>query len=229
MSSSYVDLNAIANVIGCVYKYPYLLDCERYFFNEDDFPNKLHQTIFGAIYNLKALGANKINLIDIENYLKDRPQRLAEYKANNKGEDYLIKVSEMCNVNNFDVYYNKMKKMTLLRTFDSYGIDVRWLYDPDEVMNIRKRQKQEDWLDNSSLEEIAQQIEDKIEQIKSTYIDNISSDSQLAGKGIFELVENLKKTPEVGVPLYGNLINTITRGARLKKFYLRSAPTGAGK
>jgi len=31
------------------------------------------------------------------------------------------------------------------------------------------------------------------------------------------------------VPLYGPLINTITRGARLKKFYLRSAPTGAGK
>ena len=35
--------------------------------------------------------------------------------------------------------------------------------------------------------------------------------------------------PEVGVPLYGPLINTVTRGARLKKFYLRSAPTGVGK
>jgi replicative DNA helicase len=31
------------------------------------------------------------------------------------------------------------------------------------------------------------------------------------------------------VPLYGPLVNTVTRGARLKKFYLRSAGTGVGK
>ena len=33
----------------------------------------------------------------------------------------------------------------------------------------------------------------------------------------------------MGVPLYGPLVNTVTRGARLKKFYLRSAGTGVGK
>jgi hypothetical protein len=43
------------------------------------------------------------------------------------------------------------------------------------------------------------------------------------------LIYKLKEHPEVGVPLYGTYINTITRGARLKKFYLRSAPTGVGK
>ena len=50
-----------------------------------------------------------------------------------------------------------------------------------------------------------------------------------AGHSIFELIENLKTTPEVGIPMFGPLINTITRGARLKKFYLRSSPTGTGK
>lgn len=43
------------------------------------------------------------------------------------------------------------------------------------------------------------------------------------------MIADLKKHPEVGVPLYGPLINTVTRGARLKKFYLRSAATGIGK
>ena len=33
----------------------------------------------------------------------------------------------------------------------------------------------------------------------------------------------------MGSPLYGKYINTITRGARLKKFYLRSAASGVGK
>ena len=43
------------------------------------------------------------------------------------------------------------------------------------------------------------------------------------------MVDRFKQFPEVGVPLYGPLVNTVTRGARLKKFYLRSAGTGVGK
>ena len=43
------------------------------------------------------------------------------------------------------------------------------------------------------------------------------------------MLADLEKNPEVGVPLYGPLINSVTRGARLKKFYLRSAATGIGK
>ena len=46
---------------------------------------------------------------------------------------------------------------------------------------------------------------------------------------IEELIKELEETPDAGVPLYGRYINTITRGARLGKFYLRSAPTGIGK
>ena len=46
---------------------------------------------------------------------------------------------------------------------------------------------------------------------------------------MLELIEDLEKHPEVGVPLYGRLINTVTRGARLRKFYLRSGATGTGK
>ena len=37
------------------------------------------------------------------------------------------------------------------------------------------------------------------------------------------------KYPELGYPLYGDLSNSITRGARLGKLYLRSAATGVGK
>ena len=50
-----------------------------------------------------------------------------------------------------------------------------------------------------------------------------------AGEGAEELWNELQTTPDIGYPLYGNLINTITRGARLGKFYLRSAATNVGK
>lgn len=229
MASKYVDTMAIMQVIGCIYKFPNLLDqTDKYFFHEEDFTERFHQSLFGTIYNLKALGANKIGIEDIEKYLNDRPSRMAEYRAR-KGEEYLLKVYEIADIQKFDYYYNRMKKMTLLRSYDNFGLDVKWLYDPDEIMDIKKKQIQEDWLDNTSLESIADVIDDKIEQIKMTFVDNAGGQAKHAGLGLKELKERLKETPEVGVPLYGPLINTVTRGARLKKFYLRSAPTGCGK
>ena len=229
MSSKFVDTTAIMQVIGGIYKHPYLLEQEdKYFFHEEDFTERFHQTLFGSIYNLKMLGANKIDIDDILNYLSTRPTREAEFKVN-KGEEYLAKLVDIADLSKFDYYYGRMKKMTLLRFYDNNGIDVRDLYDPDNILDIKKKQIQEDWLDNSSLEEIAQKIDDKIEMIKSTCVDNSFGKARHASEGIRGLIDRLKETPEVGVPLYGPLINTVTRGARLKKFYLRSAPTGCGK
>ena len=229
MSSKFVDTTAIMQVIGCIYKHPYLLEQEdKYFFHEEDFTERFQQTLFGSIYNLKMLGANKIDIDDILNYLSTRPTREAEFKVN-KGEEYLAKLVDIADLSKFDYYYGRMKKMTLLRFYDNSGIDVRDLYDPDNILDIKKKQIQEDWLDNSSLEMIAQKIDDKIEMIKSTCVDNSFGKARHASEGIRGLIDRLKETPEVGVPLYGPLINTVTRGARLKKFYLRSAPTGCGK
>ena len=45
--------------------------------------------------------------------------------------------------------------MTLLRAFDNYGIDVTDIYDPDNILDTKKKQLQEDWLDNSTLGDIA--------------------------------------------------------------------------
>ena len=229
MSSKFIDTTAIMQVIGCIYKHPYLLEQEdKYFFHEEDFTERFHQTLFGSIYNLKMLGANKIDIDDILNYLSTRPTREAEFKVN-KGEEYLTRLVDIADLSKFDYYYGRMKKMTLLRFYDNSGIDVRDLYDPDNLLDLKKKQIQEDWLDNSSLEMIAQKIDDKIEMIKSTCVDNSFGKARHASEGIRGLIDRLKETPEVGVPLYGPLINTVTRGARLKQFYLRSAPTGCGK
>lgn len=43
------------------------------------------------------------------------------------------------------------------------------------------------------------------------------------------LYEDLKSNPEIGVPLDGEILNYVLRGARFGKMYLNSAPTGHGK
>ena len=229
MASKYVDLTSIMQVIGCVYNNPHLLEfSDKYTITEDDFTDEFHKIAFGCIYKIYELGADKITLENISDFLASRPKSEAIFKKQ-KGEEWLTKVADTCMPEAFDYYYGRLKKFTLLRAYDKYGIDVSDIYDADNILDTKKKQLQEDLLDNSTLEQIAAKVDSKIESIKLKYVDDVDGEAIQAGEGIIDLVQSLKANPEVGTPLYGPLINTVTRGARLKKFYLRSAPTGVGK
>ena len=228
VTNRYVDTASIIQVIGNIYNNPNLLDSEKYKFNEEDFPLEFHKILFGSIYNLHTLGAKEININNIEDYVKNRPQALGTYKSN-KGAEYLEKISSTVQLSTFDYYYNKMKKMTLLRMYDAAGMDLSWIYDVDNILDVKKKQYQEEWLDNSSLEQIADTIDKRITDIKLKYVDGTDNEFVQAGDNIVELIKQLQKTPDAGYPLFGPFVNTITRGARLKKLYLRSAATGVGK
>ena len=229
MPSKYTDLTSVIQVIGSVFNTPQLLEySDKYWITEDDFEDKFHQIVFGAIYKLHEAGAERISIEAINDFLKSRPTSDVVYQKN-KGEEWLIKAADVAMNSTFDYYYNRLKKMTLLRAYNNYGIDVSYIYDPDNILDIKKKQEQEDYLDNASLEEIAKKVDDRIEAIKSKYVDDEYGEAYQAGDGVYDLIDRLKERPEVGVPMYGPLINTVTRGARLKKFYLRSAPTGVGK
>ena len=229
MASKYVDTMAILQVIGCIYNTPSLLDYkDKYTFSEEDFPNEFHKTVFGVLYKLHEGGTSSFTIENVEGYLNVRPKSNEIYKKN-KGSEWLIKVADSANEMSFDYYYNRIKKMSLLRAYDNCGLDVSDIYDPDNILDVKKKQLQEDLLDNSTLEDIVNIIDKKIDEIKLKYAYNCDEDAKQAGEGIDELIDRFKEVPEVGVPLYGSLINTVTRGARLGKFYLRSAATGVGK
>ena len=229
MPAKYVDTPSIVQVIGCVYKTPQLLDySDKYVLTEEDFPDQFHKIAFGVAFKLHELGSEKITINSVLDYLSSRPKSEAVF-IKQKGEEWLIKAVENAQPAAFDYYYNRVKKMTLLRAFDYYGIDVSDIYDPDNIIDTKKKQLQEDQLDNATLDELAQKVQDKIDKIRAEFVDDEWGEAKQAGDGIEELIDNLKESPEVGVPLYGPLINTVTRGARLGKFYLRSAATGIGK
>lgn len=229
MKSKYIDIIATTQIIGSIAKNPLILDQEeKYWFIEDDFPDEFHRVLFGTIFQIHQLGTKKISLDTITDYLSSRPHNNAVF-IENKGEEFLLKATEAAQLASFDYYYNRMKKMTLLRAYDNIGFDLTPYYDIDNIMDIKKKEKQENWLDNTSLEGIANTIDVQISKIRDIYVNDDYTETKQAGKGIFDLVESLKIAPEVGIPLYGPLINTVTRGARLKKFYLRSAPSGYGK
>lgn len=229
MGSKYIDPTAIMQVIGCVYNNPQLLEItDKYSVVDEDFSDQFHKIVFGAIYKIHELGAKKITLESLSDFLSARPKHEAVFKQN-KGEEWVLKIAENANLSTFDYYYSRLKKFSLLRAYDNCGINVTDIYDVDNLLDTKKKQLQEEQLDNSTLEQIADKIDAKIDSIRLQYVDDDFGEAVQAGEGIFDLIDKFKEHPEVGVPLYGPLVNTVTRGARLKKFYLRSAATGIGK
>lgn len=229
MSSKYVDIAAITQIIGCVFNDSSILDdTDKYIIHEEDFTEEFHKIVFGSMYNIHMTGSI-VNIDAIVDYLSNRPKFDAIFKVN-KGVEYLMEASQIAKKDTFNYYYNRLKKFTLLRAYnDIAGMDVSFLYDPMNIIDTKKRQAQEDWLDSTSLVDIAATIDRKIEDVKIKFIEDDLGLAYQAGDEIFELIEDLEQHPEVGVQLYGQLINTVTRGARLRKFYLRSAATGTGK
>ena len=80
-SSKFIDNTAIIQVVGNVFKNPKLLDdTDKYSITEDDFPDRFHKIVFGAIYKIYELGANKITLENISDFLSSRPKSEAVWR-----------------------------------------------------------------------------------------------------------------------------------------------------
>ena len=172
MASKYIDPTSIIQVIGCVYNNPKLLDyTDKYTITENDFQDQFHKIAFGAIYKIYELGAEKVTIENILDFLSTRPKSQAVF-TQQKGEEWLARASEVALSSSFDYYYSRLKKMSLLRAYDSYGVDISFIYDPDNILDIKKKQMQEDYLDNASLEDIAKKVDDRIDSIRMEYVDD---------------------------------------------------------
>jgi replicative DNA helicase len=81
-----------------------------------------------------------------------------------------------------------------------------------------------------SLKEIIDYVDSYIVgELKLKFESSIDDSSQLAGKGMEELKQSFKESPEFGLPMQSPFLTTVARGARLKKLYIRSSSSGSGK
>lgn len=227
--SKYYDSTSAIQVIGCILNNPHLLDEDGiYDFRAEDFNNEFHKVIFGSVYNIYNMGAEKLNTKVIEDYLSEKEHSFATYKANH-GAEWLHQVYEQADILNFNYYYSRLKKMTLLRAYDNIGLDVSWIYDPDNIIDLEKKQEQSKLLDNTPIEEIADMIDNRVLHIREYLVDGDMDESCQIGDDAEKLLEELKQNPAIGYPLYDKVSSDIAMGARTGKFYLRSAATGVGK
>lgn len=226
--ASLSDKNAIMQIIGGLMKSPFLLNDGKYIFTKNDFDLPLARNIYIAITKMVFdERLESITVVDIDNYFQQNETSYDNFKKQN-GIQYLNDCLEVSNLNNFDYYYNRVKKLSALRALKADGFDISKIYNENEI-DVVKEKIQQEKLNQMTLEDIFEVFTKNINDLQYDYICKDDSEEGFISTGITNLFEELQQNPEIGVPLQGKIYNTVVRGARQKKYYLISGSTGSGK
>ena len=193
----------------------------------EDFPERFHRILFGAIEFLAAQGLVTINAMDIDQFLINYD---VQYKifTDNHGLQYVEQCIRATEPSKFGYYYNNLKKSSLLGELYAQGFDITDILDLQET-DPNKIAAQRAIFDKMSVEDILAIYETKLIGLTQTF--NRTSDIVKcdAGAGLRQLKEGYKQVPDMGAPLVSPKCTTIFRGQRLKKLYLESSFAGGGK
>ena len=222
-----VDKNSIMQIFGSLMKHPqYLSETDRYNLTLDDFYYKFDKYIFAAIDNLYRNGAQRIQPIDVENYLQTNAAASTIFK-NNNGIEYLQDADYLAEEKNFEFYYKRLKKVNLLSRLQKSGIDTSEFYIEDltKPNALEVNQKFEE-LD---IDDILEALKKKLLGIEREFIQHEVTQTESAFYNIKEIIEAAAEGADIGVPIQGEILNEVLAGARLGTLIIRSAGSGTGK
>lgn len=221
------EKNITLQIFGNLLKNSSILDrTDKYFLTANDFSSSFERRLFAIILTLHSQGARSLGINDIENYLKDIPSTYAIWEKEH-GLDYLQDAEDLSDEGNFDYYYNKLKKINLLKSLKRAGYDISEFYIEDPLNP--KYQEINAHFEEVNTTDITNSFRKKLNRIENEVGINQENKVSHANDGARQLVESLKLAPDTGPRLQGKFFNTIVRGARKGKFFLRSAASGQGK
>lgn len=221
------DKNDVIQILGALMKKPGLLSkTDKYSLDVTDFSTRFEKCVFDAIYNLYFKGAQRITVIDIENYLESNDVAKLLYEKNN-GREFLEDAEEFSQENNFDYYYEHFKKINALQDLKKLGFDTSDFYCKDltDPKSIEINQR----FEKIEIGEIFDEVKKKILKVEQKFLKNDVSESSDAFEGLEEVLRKAKSREDIGLPLQGIIINEIMSGARKGTFCLRSGASGLGK
>ena len=220
-----VDRHTIIQILGALMSNPDLLsDTDKYSLEPTDFPELSDKYIFASINNLYngGDGVKKIKAVDIIESLKTNPGAFNIFEKEN-GEVFLQDCEAECLPENFDYYYKKLKKINLINDLQKMGFNTEEFYS-ENLLDIKANEN----FEKLTTVDILNAIKLKTANLENKYA---FSNQVFEGRptNLLDLVLSFKNAPEVGCNLQGEIYNTILRGGRKGKLYLRSGISSAGK
>ena len=217
----------IQQVLGSLMKHPqFLSEVDKYTLTALDFSTRFEKTIFGAINGLWRQGAPKITAFDIESFMESNEAAKKLFEQQN-GLEYLQDIEEFSNVENFPYYYNKLKKLNLLRDLKKQNFPVEDFYQEDltapDAVEINQR------FEELTVNDIIVGVKKKLLMLESDYAGTEEVQEWDIADDVDELVESFGELGSVGMPIQGAIYNKIIDGAQRSCLTIRSGASGTGK
>ena len=125
---------------------------------------------------------------------------------------------------NFDYYYKKLKKINLIIDLNKMGYNTEQFYS-ENLLDVNANEN----FEKLTTDDILNKVKLETANLENKYAFNNKISEGKPTDGILDLVLSMREAPEIGCRLQGDIYNTILRGGRKGKMYIRSAGSGVGK
>lgn len=207
------DAQAVRMAIGCWCQNVQLLTNDKFPLNASDFQAEWHKRLFQACLYIAKHGGSKVAPIDIYNIAQNNLAITKLFDENNT-KDFIETIVKLANIDNYSLYYEAIKRASLLNAYESSGFDISsFEINPEKY----------------SIEDIIQYYEGKQISIKKEFYKNNDVDELKAGDGFEEVKEGFKAEPLFGATTFSNYLNTAARGWIPGQLSIYSVGSGVGK
>lgn len=216
--------NLASMLLGCLMNNTQLLFNPSYPLTKADFdPEPVHRIIFVATCKLAEGGAGSVSEVEIDNYVKDYPAQY-EILTDSNFLEFVPTVKELCSVDSFELYYNTIRKFSLLRELKEDGFSITEYF--DEMLD---ENEQTAHLNKYTVGDILSDIEFKSAKLRTKYDVKYVRDEIKAGENVQERLNDFKETPAFGALLQSGYLSTVWNGWCRGHLGLRGGGSGSGK
>ena len=214
-------------LIGAFANRPNLILSNKFKIGDMDFKCKgcpdsdFHHILYRTMYNLVASGAEKIDEIIVDTFLRNYPKQY-ELCQQYDFMGFIPEIKRVASSDNVEYHYNIVRKFAMLRKYKAAGFDITEIYD-EAKDELEQRHK----LDNISLRDIDTYFERKRLEIKRDFISTENVEHYKAGLDFAYTKEAFKTTPRLGLAFQSPYLNDVYRG--IMGLTLRSGGSGSGK
>ena len=221
------DKSSIQQILGSLIQRPQLLsEVDKYSLTISDFSTRFEKYIFSAILGLYRQGATKIEAIHIANFLEADTVGKKVFEQGN-GIEYIEDIVSFSDIENFSYYYNRLKKINLLRDLKKQNFPVSDFYCED--LTDPRADEINSRFEELTPKDICDGIKQRLIQLESGYVQTGEVEVENACTGMREFVKTMNETISVGPPVQGHIYSKIFDGAIAPALYIRSGSSGLGK
>ena len=214
-------------LLGAFANRPNLMLSNKYKIGENDFrckgceDAKFHHVLYRTMYNLVANGAEEIDNVVVDTFLRNYPEQYELCKQYDF-MNFISEIKKIASVDNIAYHYDVVRKFAMLRAYKTIGFDIHDIYDEtkDETSQRVK-------LNSISLREIDEHFEAKRLSIKRDFISTEHIEHYKAGDDFEFTKESFKEAPRLGLSFQSAYLNDMYRG--IMGLTLRSGASGSGK